>query len=249
MAELKINGSGSLNAGGEYYDYVGISGSGKIAGNLSCKELKISGSGKIDGDVNCDGEIKISGSGAISGSVKAAFISTSGAAMFDKNIKCDNFSISGTGKVLGDVDCKKLNVAGAASLRNVSASEEAVIKGTAKVTGLLNAESVIINLNGSVNISEIGCTKLFVGRRRSNGSNVKVKIMNLTLFEVYKDKGSGNLRAGTIEGDEINLEYTEADTVRGGKVVIGKGCTIGRVEYTETLEVDESSKVTERVKI
>ena len=41
---------------------------------------------------------------------------------------------------------------------------------------------------------------------------------------------------GDIEGDDVDLEYTEADVVRGRRVRIGEGCSIGRVEYSESLD-------------
>ncbi len=248
MAELKISGSGSLSAGNEYYDYVGISGSGRISGDLNCKEIKISGSGKIDGNVACDGEIKISGSGVVVGNVRASAVRTSGSSKFDKNVKCDEFKITGAGKVLGDIDCTNLMILGAASLANASASERAYISGAAKVSGLLNAESVEINLNGGCNINEIGCTNLTV-KRHSGEDNVKVKIFNLPIITINNGGGKGNLTAGTVEGDDIDIEYTSAKVVRGARVRIGKGCNIERVEYSESVDIDSGSEVGEQVQI
>ena len=43
-------------------------------------------------------------------------------------------------------------------------------------------------------------------------------------------------QAGDIEGDDVDLEYTQADVVRGRRVRIGEGCSIGRVEYSESLD-------------
>ncbi|MCL0069946.1 hypothetical protein M1O56_05235 [Dehalococcoidia bacterium] len=61
--------------------------------------------------------------------------------------------------------------------------------------------------------------------------------------------GLGILETELIEGDEILLEWTRAKTVRGKQIVIGEGCEIERVEYSESLEVDESARVGERVKL
>ncbi len=248
MAELKIMGSGSFNAGDEYYEQVVISGSGKITGDLKCKDIKISGTGKIEGNIDSDGDIKTSGTGSLNGNVRAKYITIAGSSKFGGNVKCDSFRISGTCKVAGDVDCRSLKIAGAAVLENVSASEEAIINGAANISGLLNAESVAVHLDGDSNVEEIGCTKLYVSRRRDEDGEFKVKIFNFTLFSMSRD-GKGVLTAETIEGDDIHIEYTKAEVVRGAKVVIGQGCEIGRVEYTDTLEISEGAAVKEQVKL
>jgi len=61
--------------------------------------------------------------------------------------------------------------------------------------------------------------------------------------------GLGILETELIEGHDILLEWTRAKTVRGKQIVIGEGCEIERVEYSESLEVDESARVGERVKL
>lgn len=245
MAELKIAGSGSLTAGTEEYDYVGISGSGKISGNLFCKEMRISGSGKIENDVCCSGDIHISGSGKIFGNVKAASVHASGAASFEKNIDCGSLSVSGAGNVGGGINADNVKISGVLKASNVSAKEEAVISGVAQITGLLNAENVTISLQDSSTIDEIGCTNLLVKARSD-------KSFNLNIFGISIASGSGKkgmLKANTIEGDNIDIENTFADTVRGARVKIGKGCRIERVEYSQSLEADESSEIKEKVRI
>lgn len=57
------------------------------------------------------------------------------------------------------------------------------------------------------------------------------------------------LEVETIEGDEIDLEGTKAELVRGKTVVIGAGCEIERVEYSGALTVDKAAKVGEQVKV
>ncbi len=49
--------------------------------------------------------------------------------------------------------------------------------------------------------------------------------------------------AETIEGDDVYLEATHATAVRGRRVVIGPGCVIQEVEYSETLQIDPSAQV------
>ena len=57
------------------------------------------------------------------------------------------------------------------------------------------------------------------------------------------------LKAELIEGEEIDLQATRAELVRGRNVVIGPGCEIERVEYSGSLMVDPSAKVEQQAKI
>lgn len=57
------------------------------------------------------------------------------------------------------------------------------------------------------------------------------------------------LTAEVIEGDQLYLEYTHAEIVRGNTIEIGPGCVIKRIEYKTSLEVDESAKVDAQEKI
>lgn len=246
MSEIKLSGAGSFDAGNDVYDYVGISGSGTVNGNLMCKSIHISGSGKVLGDTDCEGDIKISGSGKICGNVRADEVSISGSTRFEKNVKCNSFTISGAGKVLGDIETKKLRFFGAANANNIS-SEEAEISGAVNISGLLNSETVSVNLGGDCFINEIGCTNLTVLRKDSDGDST-VKLFGITICSSGQ-RGNGVLSAKLIEGDNINLEYTEADIVRGKKITIGKGCKIGKVEHSEPLIIDDDSVVKEQIQI
>ena len=66
------------------------------------------------------------------------------------------------------------------------------------------------------------------------------------------DEGGGKkarLKTKRIEGDSVELEGTTADLVKGAKVVIGKGCKIKTVEYSESIEVHEKASVEKQVKV
>ena len=57
----------------------------------------------------------------------------------------------------------------------------------------------------------------------------------------------GVMKCDGLEGDEIELENTDANIVRGINVRILKGCTINKIEYTGEVEVDKDSMVKELV--
>ena len=56
-------------------------------------------------------------------------------------------------------------------------------------------------------------------------------------------KEVGSLAAKVIEGDDIYLENTTADMVRGNKVKIGPGCQIGVVEYRDDFTHDPKATI------
>ena len=48
--------------------------------------------------------------------------------------------------------------------------------------------------------------------------------------------------------DDISLEATDAQIVRGTRVKVGNGCRIDTVEYSESLEVSPRATVQNRIK-
>ena len=59
----------------------------------------------------------------------------------------------------------------------------------------------------------------------------------------------GDVQANLIEGDEIYLENTRADVVRGKQIEIGPNCKIKLIEYSESLKVHDDSDVEKQTKI
>jgi len=57
------------------------------------------------------------------------------------------------------------------------------------------------------------------------------------------------LSVKSIEADEIQLENTVADVVRGENIVISNGCRIKLVEYTGVLNITGNAIVEEQRKI
>lgn len=53
----------------------------------------------------------------------------------------------------------------------------------------------------------------------------------------------GRLTADVVVGESVDLEHSTVLSVRGRRVRIGPGCSVIEVTYSETLEVDKSSKV------
>ena len=62
------------------------------------------------------------------------------------------------------------------------------------------------------------------------------------LSSILKPK-YGTLECDSIEGDQVDLAGVQASTVRGTRVIIRSGCTIGRVEYSEACTVEDGAQV------
>lgn len=211
--------SGSGNMIGGEYGNIRISGACKISGDISCQSIHISGSTKTEGNIVCKADAHISG------------------AFKGKDLSCSELKVSGSSK-FGAVKGSSIKVSGAMTADSVEA-ENVSISGKTEIQGLLNAEK--IQINAGAKVGSIGCTEL-----TANTELRTVKIL-WGLIEFNNDLSNG-LKAEVIEGDRINICYTEAETVRGADITIGKGCKIGRVEYTNTCTVDAEASVKELVK-
>lgn len=243
---LSFAGAGTITSG--EYGKVSVSGAGKIRGDISCESFSASGSCGGTGNISCEGDFKCSGSMHISGRVICGGeFKVAGSASFDGDIEAHIIRIAGAVKgrnFRGDI----VKLAGAIGASGDVEAEEAHISGGGDITGLLNAEKVDIRFNGNSNrlkVGSIGGSEITVDHDSS--ANSEIRIFGIPIFS--KICSGGKLIAGTIEGDNITLNVTEADVVRGKNVIIGKGCKITRVEYTDTYECDESSTVDDAVKI
>lgn len=242
---LSFAGAGTITSG--EYGRVSVSGSAKVRGDISCESFSASGSCGGTGNIKCDGDFKCSGAMHLTGEVICGGeFKVAGSASFDGDIEAHIIRIAGAVKgrnFRGDI----VKLAGAINANGDVEAEEAHISGGGDIAGLLNAEKVDIRFNGNCNrlkVGSIGGSEIMVGNDSSVNSEIRI-----FGIPIYSKKGSGKLIAGTIEGDNITLNVTEADVVRGKNVIIGKGCKITRVEYTDTYECDESSTVAEAVKI
>lgn len=226
--DVLISGSGDIN-GDLTCKTLKIAGSGDIGGSVDCEKLEISGSGDISRNVEASGRVSISGSGDIGGDVKCGGdVALSGSGDVSGTVACRTLVISGSANIEKSVEVHKLEMSGSGDIKGDASCEEALISGSSSVSGLLNAESIVVEL-GEVDIGEIGCTTLTVRDKNCGGNK--------------------SLTCRVIEGDNISLIKTSAKTVRGRNVVVGDGCKIDTVEYSESLTVSDNAEVGKTVKL
>lgn len=236
---------------------VTISGAGRIEGG-SYGTVKIAGSGRVVGDLVAE-EFKAAGSAKVEGNLKAQRFEAAGAFRCEGDLELEEGEAAGSLKVVGRVRAKELKLAGSAQAKGItggylraggSLSVENVeveifrLMGAFEIGGLLSADRVEVELEGRARAREIGGEKIVVraGQRSMGG------FLSTALGFLLGQGPPKELVAEVIEGDEIELEATQARLVRGGKIKIGPGCRIERVEYTETLEVAPGAVVKEEVK-
>ncbi len=215
MAEARrdLNLSGAGRAQGGTYNQVKISGAAKIAGDLEAQTVKVSGAAKLDGNV------------------KAQSVRSSGACKIEGDVEAEEFVCSGAARVGGRVSGKTVLISGAVKVGGEVAVEQFRSRGTFTVGGLLSADRVEIAPGGSSRAREIGGEEIRIVYGHGGHS------LNLFGHE------ASEFQTETVEGDDIYLEATRATAVRGRRVVIGPGCVIREVEYSESLQIDPKAQV------
>ncbi|MFD1774264.1 hypothetical protein [Paenibacillus rhizophilus] len=220
LPDLILNGVGS--AAGGSYDRVLIDGVGKVGDSLTARLFKANGQIRVKGGLET-GEMEVNGIMNLEGSLKTGRMKLDGMLHIEGSLKGESCALNGLVTVKGDCELEELKGEGGFT-----------------VEGLLSAGHADIRLNGAGQVREIGVETLKV--RQGN------KSMWNRLIGGIIPKLKSELTAKTIEGDHLDLEYTTADIVRGNVIVIGEGCSIGRVEYGSELSVHPGARVGKEVK-
>jgi cytoskeletal protein CcmA (bactofilin family) len=236
--------------------------------NMTTKQnLVINGSGSYGGGAYH--KINIRGEGTITSDFECDIFHTFGTSSVLKNGIADKFSIFGTTEIGGNLVCKEMKVFGTTEIGGTArvqkakvfgtlevnsrfAGDDATIKGSLAVKGdtdferfrstgsfdikgLLNAGTIDVSLRyGTSSANEIGGERITVKKKSS-------------FFPFTKSEGV--LEANIIEGDDIYLENTKAEIVRGKRIQIGAGCEIALVEYQDSFKAESTASVKENRKI
>jgi cytoskeletal protein CcmA (bactofilin family) len=211
--------TGTGEASGGEYESIRIVGEAVLLGDVRCGLLRCVGNVFVKGEASV-GVFRLQGDGAVAGSLQAREMKSLGQL-----------------QVAGDVRTGSLLMRGMLTADGLEA-DRLQVKGAFEVQGLLNADHADIRLYGPSRAGEMGGGTIKVGRSTLQ-----------TLKQWILPDGPAVLSADLIEGDRLELSYTEAKLVRGNRVVIGPGCKIGTVEYGETISVHKSSAVAEQIRV
>jgi cytoskeletal protein CcmA (bactofilin family) len=229
---LIINGSGSYSGGN--YDKIVIRGEGTIVNNIECLVFKTFGTSEALENVKAD-IMKVMGEAEIKGNIEAGEVVIMGTMSIDGKAPINSLKVRGMLEVGESLSGKNADIKGSISVGGDVEYEAFNSTGSFEIKGLLNAETIKIRLHHCQStVEEIGGSKISVKRRKSS------------ILPFFKDNSS--LAAKVIEGDDIYLENTEAEIVRGNSVKIGPGCTIGLVEYAKEFSKDKDSTVKKETK-
>ncbi|MHB1419898.1 MAG: polymer-forming cytoskeletal protein [Bacillota bacterium] len=237
--DLKINGATTWPGGN--YNNVAINGAGTINGDLECIDIKVNGA--------CD----------VHGKVKTRTGRVNGTATFGGDFESDAFSVHGSFNSQGSVTTREISIAGSTSISGSLTAEKVQIRGEVRIEGDCNAEDFVskggFRIDGLLNAGNIDIT-IYVGCqvKEIGGEKISVKkglgfALNHFLRSIFLPARFDGLKTESIEGDDIYLENTKAQVVRGNNVTIGHGCEIDLVEYKYKFEQQEESKVGESKKV
>lgn len=232
--DLVISGVGS--SGGGSYRTVNINGVGKITGDVDCEDFSLSGVGTFAGNVKT-GEVKINGKGTIAGNLAAEKMTVNGHATIGGNLQGQEVRLEGMVTVKGSLVAESVENRGVTNITGDCNSEVFISQGAFDIGGLLNAGKVAISLYAPCKVREIGGEAIKVNMGRSFSIRKLIK----AIFPVLAI--NTGLSCESIEGDEIYLENTRAQVVRGNNVIIGEGCEVQLVEYQGNYQKHEKAVV------
>ncbi|MEH7114473.1 polymer-forming cytoskeletal protein [Neobacillus niacini] len=232
-ADLSINGLGSSNGG--QFNQVTLNGKGTVNSDLDCTDFECNGSGTVNGNVAAT-TAKISGNGKINGTFEGETLSIDGTAKVKNDVIAKNLKVSGNASIGGKIKSEEIKIKGRISVGEDCEAETFKAESQFTIGGLLNADLIDITIFSECKAKEIGGQTILIKQKSS-------------LLGFLKPFIQTQLETELIEGDKIEIENTKASVVRGNNVTIGPNCTIGIVEYSGELSLDEKAVVKEVRKV
>ncbi|WP_170839753.1 polymer-forming cytoskeletal protein [Lihuaxuella thermophila] len=264
-----MNISGYSEQSGGIFNQVKITGKGIINGEVKAKQIQVDGAGTFRRDVNAE-EMSVNGICSIDGTVQFTRFRVHGSCDVKGSAVLEELTNKGKCLFDGNVKSDKIHSVGKLVVNGELEAEEFTSKGGFEVKGLLNAQLIDIRIGWDCYAEEIGGEEIRVKHeplhlltKANEWVNQLPFVKNSSKDKIWFGIGAGisrdwkwlnshlskTLKAKTIEGTTVNLEYTHADVVRGNHVVIGPGCKIEKVEYIDSLEVSPEATVLEKIKL
>ena len=243
--DIKISGSGVV--GGGEYEEIKISGSAKIDGDVHCESFACSGSVHGEGHLICKGDLKVSGSAKVDGPVQGKSVHVSGSVRCGDLRGSEEIHVSGGSEIGGNLTGGEVHVSGGLNVKGGIEADEFRLSGSINCPGLVNAETVEISLYRThCSIGSIGGSEVTV----KQGANISGTGLLSSLLKKRLSSTVGRLTVrDSIEADDVELMNTDCPLVTGARIVIGKGCKIGTVRYSESLEIDPDSEVGDSARV
>lgn len=234
--DLRINGMGQ--AAGGTYGKIGTDGIATLNGDTVCTSITSNGTLKMKGSVQAE-QFRMNGIISVEGSLSGEQLRVDGMLKIAGDVRSEDVDIHGMLNSGGSASGESLDVDGGLKLGGDAEFETFKIFGGFQIGGMLNAGILEISMAGTCRAKEIGGGRIQV-RKKASARN---------LLAWISPSKAVRLTADVIEGDDIDLEETKAEVVRGNSVRIGPGCQIGRVEYKDHYEVDPKASVGSSIQV
>ena len=228
--DMRVSGKGKIPPG--EYNKITLRGSGTLHGKVLCAALRASGSTKGE-EIECTERFKASGRVRFSGDIISPQIRVAGSLSCNGSlIAKDRLSCHGSAKCAKSIKCTHLSHSGTLLVGADIEAESVRISGSLHCEGLLNAGSTYLQADKTMHVESIGGSSIHIKRKR---------------FSVIPKRRV--IVSSAIEGDELTLEYVTCPRVTGRRVLIGKGCKIDLVQYSDSLELSPKAKCGKTEKI
>ncbi|PQP84620.1 hypothetical protein C0Q44_08725 [Paenibacillus sp. PCH8] len=204
---------GEGSSAGGVYGKVKTVGDSSFNGNLYCNQFKCTGTSVIYGSLEAT-DVKITGTLTLTERAASSDGQNDAVHISDLHAKAENMKVVGELYLSGDCQAENFK-----------------LNGSLTIAGMLSAEQMTLRIMGPSEVREMGGSIIYVKSGRA-------KLLNSLFTE-----NQSILKVRIIEGDEIELENTEAEVVRGDTIKIGPGCRIGTVEYRSSLHIHPQSEV------
>jgi cytoskeletal protein CcmA (bactofilin family) len=234
---------GKMTSPGGVYKRVNFEGEVTIDGDLDCLEIKVNGILNEKGSLKLNIG-KINGYAAVNGNMEANDININGELKVDGNISVKKITSNGKLVSRGKISSEEIDINGELKVNGNCEAENFNLKGVFNIEETLNADDITVKLYGPSETKEIGGSKIHV---QKGGDNKLMELLTAILspLNFYK----AHLKAETIEGDDVYLEHTTAQVVRGNTVTIGESCEIDLVEYRTDFKKTPGASVLKDVKV
>ncbi|WP_105617030.1 hypothetical protein [Vallitalea okinawensis] len=217
---------------------VNVAGMNTLNGDVICLKLNVAGMVKVNGNIEVMEKAEVAGVANFEKDFIASECNISGKAKIHGRSQVGDIHIAGMCTCLDGLEGKKINVAGTLKVNGDTACDAFYGEGTVNIDGLLSGDDISINFHQRISIKEIG------------GKNITIKRNERELFSLLQYlNGKPQLCTELIEGDQINIEHTDAGTIRGEDITIGEGCEVNFVEYKSKLNVHPNAKVKKVLKV
>ncbi|OIK09337.1 polymer-forming cytoskeletal protein [Bacillus sp. MUM 13] len=234
ISNLTINGSGSY--GGGLYRKVKVNGEASVTDHLECQAFKIMGRSKVEGNTKAE-TLSVYGEAELNGDLKAEKVKIYGSCQIQGDAVIKESKVRGSLDINGSYQGEQIEVKGGFTVRGDVEAEVFNSQGQFQIDGLLNAEEVNVSLRYDHSFAgEIGGERISIRAKGGLGEMLQLK------------KSMLQMKASIIEGDEIYLEYTAAEVVRGRNIEIGPGCEINIIEHQGIYKKSKDSIVHEERK-